>query len=568
MAKRVQRRRGTTAEHGSFKGAEGEITVDTTMDTLRVHDNEKMGGHILAKADGSNITDNSIGISALNVTDGSAGWFLQTDGNNNLSFAAVDVGGTALGGSKLGGTIANATIDANAVGISELAVTEAGGGGSAGHFLRTDGSGTLSFAEVVTDPGMGGMLGGITSNATINSNVITEAMLTTSLKNFTIDTGTGASGVDTFNLSAAPGSVNSILVYIDGIVQPPSAYVLLTSPNRIQFVPSGPPVGAVIRMVHLGFQSTVGTPSDGSVTNAKLAANAVTTDKILDLTIATGDIADDAITEAKIDAQTITNASITPNTIRNQEIANATITSTEIASNAVDGTKINLAGNVQGDIMYYDQTNTWVRLGPGTTGHVLTTVGANGNPYWAAGSSGTALPGVGSVGDVLTNVGGTWTAVTKGDLVKIHHHVDNAYKTGTAAFPFNSTVPTISEGDEYMRFVVTPVSATSTLLIDVTIQLSVSSADNVGAGLFELVSTNCLVANSHIAEGGSPRSQFQIRMIYQVASANTTARTYTVRAGQDGGNGDCFYNGSDDVTRDGKFGGNVASTITVTEYEA
>ena len=182
MAKRVQRRRGTTAEHGSFKGAEGEITVDTTMDTLRVHDNEKMGGHILAKADGSNITNNSIGISALNVTDGSAGWFLQTDGNNNLSFAAVDVGGTALGGSKLGGTIGAATIDEDAVGVFELNVDE----GTAGYFLKTDGAGGLSFAAVVTDPTMGGDVGGTTAANVIGAGKVLASHLSTPLKNFTV----------------------------------------------------------------------------------------------------------------------------------------------------------------------------------------------------------------------------------------------------------------------------------------------------------------------------------------------------------------------------------------------
>jgi hypothetical protein len=33
----VQFRRGTTTEHSSFAGAEGEVTVDTTLDTLMVH---------------------------------------------------------------------------------------------------------------------------------------------------------------------------------------------------------------------------------------------------------------------------------------------------------------------------------------------------------------------------------------------------------------------------------------------------------------------------------------------------------------------------------------------------
>lgn len=49
MAKEVIRRRGTTAEHTTFTGAEGEVTVDTTKDTLVVHDGSTAGGFPLAK---------------------------------------------------------------------------------------------------------------------------------------------------------------------------------------------------------------------------------------------------------------------------------------------------------------------------------------------------------------------------------------------------------------------------------------------------------------------------------------------------------------------------------------
>ena len=36
MAKQVKRRRGTTAQHGSFVGAEGEITIDTSNNDYKV----------------------------------------------------------------------------------------------------------------------------------------------------------------------------------------------------------------------------------------------------------------------------------------------------------------------------------------------------------------------------------------------------------------------------------------------------------------------------------------------------------------------------------------------------
>ena len=45
----VKLRRGTTAQHAGFTGAEGEVTVDTDKDTVVVHDGSTAGGHELRK---------------------------------------------------------------------------------------------------------------------------------------------------------------------------------------------------------------------------------------------------------------------------------------------------------------------------------------------------------------------------------------------------------------------------------------------------------------------------------------------------------------------------------------
>ena len=47
MAKLLQLRRGDTAEHASFTGEVGEVTVDTDKDVLVVHDNSTAGGHVM-----------------------------------------------------------------------------------------------------------------------------------------------------------------------------------------------------------------------------------------------------------------------------------------------------------------------------------------------------------------------------------------------------------------------------------------------------------------------------------------------------------------------------------------
>lgn len=62
-------------------------------------------------------------------------------------------------------------------------------------------------------------------------------------------------------------------------------------------------------------------------------------------------------------------------------IANNAVNTAKIANNSVTGAKIALAGQVTGDIMYYDGTD-WVVLPIGTAGQVLT-VSGGGLPSWA-----------------------------------------------------------------------------------------------------------------------------------------------------------------------------------------
>ena len=62
--KRVQFRRGTTAEHSTFTGAAGEVTVDTTNASLRVHNGSTAGGVEAARADLTNISSSG---GAINV---------------------------------------------------------------------------------------------------------------------------------------------------------------------------------------------------------------------------------------------------------------------------------------------------------------------------------------------------------------------------------------------------------------------------------------------------------------------------------------------------------------------
>ena len=100
MATQVQFRRGTTAEHSGFKGADGEVTVDTSLKTVVIHDALTNGGFPVLRQDGSNSQFNSG--STTNCALKFAG-----DPNTGLISPASDEIALVTGGSS------RLTIDAN-----------------------------------------------------------------------------------------------------------------------------------------------------------------------------------------------------------------------------------------------------------------------------------------------------------------------------------------------------------------------------------------------------------------------------------------------------------------------
>ena len=99
MARVLKLRRGTTAQHSTFTGAEGEVTVDTTTDSLVVHDNVTVGGHRQA-------SEAYVDAAIANVSGGTAN-------TGNVSFSNVTIS-TSLAN-------ANLVLDPNGTGVVEAA---------------------------------------------------------------------------------------------------------------------------------------------------------------------------------------------------------------------------------------------------------------------------------------------------------------------------------------------------------------------------------------------------------------------------------------------------------------
>ena len=79
MAKLLKLRRGTTTQHASFTGAEGEVTIDTTKDTAVVHDGSQAGGRPLLREDMSNLPAGTIDNADVNASAAIAGTKISPD---------------------------------------------------------------------------------------------------------------------------------------------------------------------------------------------------------------------------------------------------------------------------------------------------------------------------------------------------------------------------------------------------------------------------------------------------------------------------------------------------------
>ena len=113
MAKKLQLRGGTTAEHSSFTGALREVTVDTDKDVLVVHDGSTAGGFpagdLIAA---SNLSDIGTAATALTNIGGIGAATSDTLTNKSINLANNTVTSTLA---QLNTAVSDATLVSNAI---------------------------------------------------------------------------------------------------------------------------------------------------------------------------------------------------------------------------------------------------------------------------------------------------------------------------------------------------------------------------------------------------------------------------------------------------------------------
>jgi len=250
MAKLLKLRRGTTTQHASFTGAEGEVTIDTTKDTAVVHDGSTQAGTPLAKEDMTNVSSTNIvsriGASALAGTKVQPNFGTQnieTDGNAsiggtnlNMDTAYIDFSGSLSSAPTTAAAIyrpADNSLAISTANTQRLLVNNSGAS-LTGNLDVSSGvdvtgnitvSGTVDGRDVASD---GSKLDGIESGATADQSA---SEILTSIK--TVD-GSG-SGLDADLLDGMHASQNASNSTI--VARNASGYVFAnyfnTTPNDV-----------------------------------------------------------------------------------------------------------------------------------------------------------------------------------------------------------------------------------------------------------------------------------------------------------------------------------------------
>ncbi len=174
---------------------------------------------------------------------------------------------------------------------------------------------------------------------------------TQTIGNFFINTISSSSGTGggsaTFNgsayrftLSNAGTFAQQMLVSINGVVQKPNTGTSQPSEGFAldggDIIFSAAPVNGVdFFIITIGASVSIGTPSDSTVTAAKIASGAVTTAKIADDGVTQAKIADDAVGADQLASSAVVTASIVNANVTTAKIADDAVTADKLANTSV-----------------------------------------------------------------------------------------------------------------------------------------------------------------------------------------------------------------------------------------
>jgi hypothetical protein len=185
MPTQVQFRRGTTTQNNAFTGAAGELSVDTTLTTLRVHDGSTAGGVALVNLSSAQTLTNKT------LTSPSIGTSLTTASSSfdllNTTATTLNIGGAATTLS-IGAATGTATINnANVVITGNLTVN--GTTTTVNSTTLTVDDKNIEIGSVTTPSDVTADGGGITLKGATDKTITWSSLGWTSSEDFNLVTG-------------------------------------------------------------------------------------------------------------------------------------------------------------------------------------------------------------------------------------------------------------------------------------------------------------------------------------------------------------------------------------------
>jgi len=145
-----------------------------------------------------------------------------------------------------------------------------------------------------------------------------------------------------------------------------------------------------------------------------------------------------------------------------------------------------------------------------------------------------------------------------GQVLQVVNFQTGEYNSGTTVMPIDDTIPQNTEGDEYMTLTITPTSATSKLLIEISALLAQSTAQWVVGAIFQDTTADALASGYFYEPNNGAGKELTIR--HYMTAGTTSATTFKFRAGVHL-SGTLYFNGSGSRY----LGGVASSSITITE---
>jgi hypothetical protein len=313
MAKLLKLRRGTTSQHSSFTGAEGEVTVDTDKETLVVHDGSTAGGHPVAAEDLANVSSGTIvgrlgsgSIAGAKIANDAIDSQHYTDG----SIDRVHLSGDIIDGSKIAddsinsehyvdGSIDDVHLANSAVARSKIAPDAVDGTKIADDSIDSEHyvNASIDAAHIANNTITAAQLAG---DSVGNSEIQNDAVTYAKIQNI-------ATGDRVLGRASNSGDVGEVQV-TNGMI-----------------------AAGTIQADRL---------ASNTITASQLAANSVGSSEIAANAVGTSELANDSVDHSQIKANAVQEAKIATNAVTETKIASNSVTAAKIASNAVVGGKI------------------------------------------------------------------------------------------------------------------------------------------------------------------------------------------------------------------------------------